>query len=239
MKGMILAAGRGTRLRPLTDNRPKALVQIGGRTLLEIAVDRLRASGVTELIVNIHHFADLIVDYLDRHRRFDMRIEISREETLLDTGGGLKQAAWFFLEDPARVDEPFVVHNVDVITTIDLNRMLRIHEARGADATLAVQRRTTSRYLAFDGDGQLRERYRVDSGKPPPEGLDLRAFAGIHVVSPRLLPRIQETGAFPIIDAYLSLAGRGAKIVGFGADEYEWRDVGTPESLRTAGDTAG
>jgi NDP-sugar pyrophosphorylase family protein len=231
MKGMIFAAGRGTRLGPLTGDRPKALVEIGGRTLLEIAIERLRTSGVTELIVNVHHFADMIVDYLERHGRFGMRVEISPEETLLDTGGGLKQAGWFFLEDPTRLDEPFIVHNVDVVSTIDLERMVRFHREFGADATLAVQQRTTSRYLVFDGDRRFRGRYHASDRTSRPEGLDVRAFAGIHVVSPRLLPRIQETGAFSIIDAYQSLVERGAKVLGFPADEYRWRDVGTPESL--------
>lgn len=230
MKGMILAAGRGTRLAPLTDDRPKALVEVGGRTLLEIAIERLRDAGVTELVVNVHYQADMIVDFLGR-RRFGMRIEVSREETLLETGGGLKHASWFFLEDRRRLDEPFFVHNVDVITTIDLRRMLRFHEERGADATLAVQERKTSRYLLFDAEHRFHGRY--DEAKTAGD-FALRAFAGIHVISPRILFRIEQTGAFPIIDAYVSLLKQGAKIVGFSADGYEWRDVGTPESLAAA-----
>src|SRR5690242_5199349 len=114
MKAMVLAAGLGTRLRPLTNDRPKALVEVGGRTMLEITLERLRAFGVNEVIVNVHHFAEKVVAYLDTRRNFGMRIEISREEVLLDTGGGLKNAAWFFLESAG--DEPFVVHNVDVIS---------------------------------------------------------------------------------------------------------------------------
>src|SRR6266446_3776352 len=124
MKAMILAAGLGTRLKPLTDTRPKALVELSGRTLLEITLTRLRTFGVTEVIVNVHHFADLVIDYLKSKNNFGMRIEISREEVLLDTGGGLKKAAWFFLEDSKRrhskrddynqIDEPLLLHNVDV-----------------------------------------------------------------------------------------------------------------------------
>ena len=117
MKAMVLAAGLGTRLRPLTDTRPKALVEIAGRTLLEITLERLRASGIDGAIINVHHFADMIVEYLKAKNNFGMHIEISREELLLDTGGGLKKAAWFFRDDA----EPFVLHNVDVITTIDLH----------------------------------------------------------------------------------------------------------------------
>ena len=136
MKAMVLAAGLGTRLRPLTNDLPKALVTVAGRTLLEIALSRLRFFGVNEVIVNVHHFADSIVDYLQANRNFGMRIEISREDVLLDTGGGLKKASWFFLEDGGRNDEPFLVHNVDVLSTIDLARMVQLsHRAQRARHT--------------------------------------------------------------------------------------------------------
>src|SRR5712664_4116727 len=158
MKAMVLAAGLGTRLRPLTDDRPKALVELSGRTLLEITLSRLRTFGVTEVIVNVHHFADQILAYLKSHNNFGMRIEISREEVLLDTGGGLKKAASFFLEDSNRLDEPFLLHNVDVISNIDLIRMLQFHTENQALATLAVQSRETSRPLLFDDHHQLRGR---------------------------------------------------------------------------------
>src|SRR5256885_6569933 len=149
MKAMILAAGLGTRLRPLTDSRPKALVEINGRTLLEITLTRLRAFGVNEVIINVHHFADMVVGYLKSHNNFGLRIEVSREDDLLlDTGGGLKKAAHFFVDDPN--DEPFLLHNVDVISTIDLERMLRAHNENHALATLAVQDRKSSRHLLFD-----------------------------------------------------------------------------------------
>src|SRR5208282_4237911 len=104
MKAMVLAAGMGTRLRPLTDHRPKALLEIGGRTLLEITLLRLRAYDVREVIINVHHFAGMILDFLKANDNFGMRIEVSREEVLLDTGGGLKKAGWFFLEDAERMD---------------------------------------------------------------------------------------------------------------------------------------
>jgi mannose-1-phosphate guanylyltransferase len=155
MKAMILAAGLGTRLKPLTDTRPKALVELSGRTLLEITLTRLRAFGITEVIINVHHFADQVTDYLKSRKNFGMRIEISREEVLLDTGGGLKKAAWFFLEDPKNLDEPFLLHNVDVISTIDLRAMLQFHTENHALATLAVQSRETSRKLLFNNDLQL------------------------------------------------------------------------------------
>src|SRR5467141_1756466 len=155
MKAMILAAGLGTRLRPLTNDRPKALVEVAGRTLLEITLARLRAFGVSEVIVNLHHIADMAVAYLKAHDNFGMRIEVSREELLLDTGGGLKKAAWFFLEDSGRADEPFLLHNVDVISTIDFAQMVQAHKANQALATLAVQKRESSRQLLFDEHQQL------------------------------------------------------------------------------------
>src|SRR5580700_9323314 len=129
MKAMILAAGLGTRLRPLTDDRPKALVEVGGRTLLEITLSRLRAFGVGEVIINVHHFADMIVDYLKANNNFGMRVEVSREDVLLDTGGGLKKAASFlkYSGGHSEKDSPFILHNVDVISTIDLERMRQLH----------------------------------------------------------------------------------------------------------------
>src|SRR5262249_29411836 len=143
MKAMVLAAGLGTRLRPLTDNRPKALVEISGRTLLDITLARLRSVGTHDVIINVHHFADMVVDFLQAHANYGMGIEISRQDVLLDTGGGLKKAASFFLKDSSSLDEPFLLHNVDVISTIDLNRMLRAHKEMEALATLAVQQRET------------------------------------------------------------------------------------------------
>ena len=157
MKAMILAAGLGTRLRPLTDTRPKALVEVAGRTLLEITLTRLRSFGIAEVIVNVHHFADMVADYLKAHDNFGMRIEISREDDLLlDTGGGLKKAGWFFLKESGEYpSEPFLLHNVDVISNIDFTRMLQFHNKQQALATLAVQSRESSRLLLFNEQGQL------------------------------------------------------------------------------------
>ncbi|OLC90329.1 MAG: hypothetical protein AUH86_23295 [Acidobacteria bacterium 13_1_40CM_4_58_4] len=204
MKAMILAAGLGTRLRPLTDTRPKALVEINGRTLLEITLSRLRSFGVSEVIINLHHFADMVIGYLKSKNNFGMHIEVSREDDLLlDTGGGLKKAAWFFLEDSSlahsgtqltkdsrqgtasavpkrpgvsrtlapeagglvrqanygtssrQMDEPFLLHNVDVISTIDFRRMVQFHNENHALATLALQTRDSSRLLFFNDQLQL------------------------------------------------------------------------------------
>ncbi|MFZ0142733.1 MAG: nucleotidyltransferase family protein [Candidatus Sulfotelmatobacter sp.] len=235
MKAMILAAGMGTRPRPLTDNRPKALVTVAGRTLLEITLSRLRTFDVREVIINVHHFADKVVDYLKANDNFGMRVEVSREEVLLDTGGGLKKAAHFFLDDPARLDEPFILHNVDVISTIDLQRMLQFHRERGALATLAVQERETSRYLLFNEQGALRGRgagrkREAGLGRPAAQ-VQALAFSGIHVISPRIFSHMTEDGAFSIVDCYLRLAALGEKIVAFSADEYYWRDLGRPENI--------
>lgn len=234
MKAMVLAAGLGTRLRPLTDSRPKALVEIGGRTLLEITLARLRSFGVTDIVVNAHHFADVLIDYLKTHSNFGLRVEVSRENVLLDTGGGLKNVAHFFLRDGS--GEPFLVHNVDVISTIDLARMVQFHKEQKALATLAVQQRETSRYLLFDEQLQLcgrrlREGDEVARACGTPQAL---AFCGIHVISPRFLPMLAEDGVFSIIAGYLRLASQGERIVAFRADEYYWRDLGKPENLRQA-----
>ncbi|HWR34298.1 MAG TPA: nucleotidyltransferase family protein [Clostridia bacterium] len=259
MKAMILAAGLGTRLRPLTNNRPKALVEVAGRTLLEITLSRLRSFGVRDVIINVHHFADLVIDYLKAHDNFGMNIAISCEDVLLDTGGGLKKAAHFFLcnflEDAS--GEPFILHNVDVISTIDLRRMLQFHTERQALATLAVQDRVTSRYLLFDKELHLCGRRAGRDGapeivrEPTSDGhptlstaqsgsaplmqrLHALAFSGIHVISPRLLRMLTEEGVFPIIPTYLRLAAAGEKILAFRADEYYWRDLGKPEQLEQA-----
>jgi NDP-sugar pyrophosphorylase family protein len=240
MKAMVLAAGLGTRLRPLTNDRPKALVEVGGRTLLEITLARLREFGVREVIVNVHHFADTVVDYLKVNNSFGLRVEISREDELLDTGGGLKKAAWFFQEGSAGCDEPFVLHNVDVISTIDLDRMAQFHRLHKALATLAVQQRKTSRYLLFDDRVQLCGKQSGPDGVPELvrncQQVQALAFAGVHVISPRIFDQMTEHGAFSIIATYLRLSAQGETIAGFAADEYDWRDLGRPESIAKAED---
>lgn len=238
MRAMVLAAGLGTRLRPLTNDRPKALVEIGGRTLLEITLARLASFGVRDVIVNVHHFADKVVEYLRANRNFGLHVEISREDDLLlDTGGGLKKAAWFFLQDPARLNEAFLLHNVDVVSSIDLARLLKFHNEGGALATLAVQERESARQLLFTADGELAGRW-INGRDPefarPTPNLRAFAFSGIHAISPRLLPKITEEGVFSIIESYLRLAGEGEKILAFRADEYYWRDMGRIEDLQSA-----
>ncbi|MBZ5648907.1 MAG: nucleotidyltransferase family protein [Acidobacteriia bacterium] len=238
MKAMVLAAGLGTRLRPFTDDRPKALVEVAGRTLLEITLTRLRTFGIREVIVNVHHFADMVLEYLKTHDNFGMRIEVSREDVLLDTGGGLKKAGYFFLEDSSRPEEPFLLHNVDVISTIDLRRMAQFHTDNQALATLAVQDRQTSRYLLFDQQLQLCGRRSGRDGETElvrsSSQTQALAFGGIHVISPRFIRMMAEEGIFSIITPYLRLAGLDERIVGFRSDEYYWRDLGRPDDLKQA-----
>ena len=236
MKAMILAAGLGTRLRPITNDRPKALVEVGGRTLLEITLTRLQAFGIRNVIINVHHFADMVVDYLKAHANFGMQIELSREDILLDTGGGLKRAGWFFLQDPGR-DEPFILHNVDVVSDIDIGRVMEAHVAAQALATLAVQPRQTSRKLLFDDQLQLCGRRISHPGNEkdelvrPSTHLGAFGFTGIHVISPRIFEKMTEQGVFSIVDVYLRLAGEGERIIAFRADEYSWRDLGKLENI--------
>jgi NDP-sugar pyrophosphorylase family protein len=238
MKAMILAAGLGTRLRPLTDDRPKALVEIDGRTLLEITLSRLRTFGIREVIINVYHFADTILEYLKTNANFGMRVEVSREDTLLDTGGGLKKAAHFFTADTGSLESPFIVHNVDVMSTIDLRRMVQFHTEHHALATLAVQDRETSRYLLFDEQLQLCGR-RVGLDQKgevvgSPQRMEALAFSGIHVISPRIFGMMKEEGTFSIITSYLRLAACKEQILAFRADEFYWRDLGKPKDLEQA-----
>ena len=247
MKAMILAAGLGTRLRPLTNDRPKALVTIAGRTLLEISLTRLRSFGVREVIVNAHHFAGQIADYVEANKNFGIRIEVSREDTLLNTGGGLKKAAWFFLEPGADSAQPFLVHNVDVLSSIDLAAMLRFHAEHNALATIAVQDRDASRYLLFDDQNHLcgprggslpkaaaLKAAESITGRDSAGPIRPLAFCGIHVISPGIFPMLREEGAFSIVDAYLRLAAEGETILGLRADGAYWRDLGRPENLAAA-----
>ena len=238
MRAMVLAAGLGTRLRPLTEEKPKALVEVGGRTLLEITLTRLKEFGIREVIVNVHHFAEAVVEYLAEKRNFGMRVEISREDVLLDTGGGLKKAGWFFLEKGAHGEEPFLLHNVDVISTIDFGAMVEAHEKRGALATLAVRKRETSRYLLFDAQGELCGRRMVKQQKDEMvrkvDAVEALGFTGVHVISPRMLRLMREDGVFSIIDLYLRLTGEGEMIAGLRADGYYWRDLGKLEQVKAA-----
>ena len=235
MDGMILAAGLGTRLRPLTDETPKALITVGGVPMLERVARRLIDAGVDRLIVNVHHHADQVVDFIEARDGFGVDVRISREEDRpLETGGGLLQAREHFREDG-----PFLLHNVDVICDADLGAMVGAHEAEGALATLAVQRRDASRFLRFDEAGlQARVDTRPgggeDTARPVRGETADRAFAGIHVVSPAIFDRFTERGAFSILEPYLRLSGEGHRIAPYDITGALWLEVGDPERLEAA-----
>jgi NDP-sugar pyrophosphorylase family protein len=236
MRAMVLAAGLGTRLRPLTDNQPKALVELCGHTLLEIALRRLHAAGVREVVVNAHYRAEMIADYIAAHSDFDTHVEVLHETDLLDTGGGLKNASAFFLRSTHYPDEPFILHNVDVISTIDLYQMIRFHREQNALATLAVQHRPSTRSLLFDDNGKLCGRASSSGGNTELtiDGRQPLAFSGIHLISPVIFSLLTEHGAFSIIDAYVRLAAQGEKIVAYRDDQSYWRDLGRPQDIEQA-----
>jgi NDP-sugar pyrophosphorylase family protein len=229
MKAMIFAAGLGTRLRPLTDRIPKALVKYRGKTLLEQSVLHLKENGVTSLIVNVHHHARQIIDFLKGHDNFGMEIAISDEsDMLLDTGGGLKKASWFF---PG--DEPFIVRNVDVISDLDLENPLICHVTNRALATLVVRERETSRYLLYGAGNELCGWENRSTGewiiRRDQQGeLSAGAFSGIQVLSPAIFPLISEDGKFPVMELYLRLAA-DHRIIVFLDKDSSWLDAGKKE----------
>lgn len=232
---MLLAAGLGSRLRPLTLHTPKALVPVGGVAMLERVARRLIAAGADRLIINTHHLGEQIETYVAERGGWGVEVRFSPErEALLDTGGGLLAAAPLF-----RGEQPTFLHNADILTDLPLGELYAAHLAAGDPlATLATMQRSSARALLFDDAGLLG---RVDRGK----GIDLRvrracgevrelAFAGVHVISPRLFDRIAERGVFSILDPYLRLAGEGERILPFAVDGAEWLDIGKPEQLERA-----
>lgn len=223
---MILAAGLGTRLRPLTDDRPKALVTVEGHTLLELAICRLAAAGVGHVVVNVHHFADMMEDYIASHS-WPCRISVSDERVqLLDTGGALRHAAPLF---DGRND--VLVHNVDVLSDIDLHALATQHRREGNLATLCVSRRTTKRLLAFDAAGCLVGRW--DSQGIA--GCEALAFSGISIVNPHLFDLLpDDRHPYPIIDEYINLVAHGERIAAFLHSPDHWMDVGKPDTLKLA-----
>lgn len=247
MDGMILAAGLGTRLLPLTRDTPKALVEIGGVTLLERTLGRLVQAGCDRVVINVHHHAELVSGFLAERCGGEAtgclgspylwsgaEVFVSHEaEVALETGGGLKRARSMF-----RGDRTILVHNVDVLSTIDLAPLAREHEASGALATLAVNRRPASRHLVFDESGlcgRIDTRTGIEEWARAPSGLQWRAgFTGIHALSPAILEELSEEGAFSIVRSYLRLAAAGARIEPFDVSGDRWMDVGTPERLDTA-----
>lgn len=229
-KAMIFAAGLGTRLRPYTNDRPKAMVEIQGKPLLEIIICRLREFGYREIIVNVHHYSKMIVDFLAAKKNFGIEITVSDEtEQVLETGGGLKKACWFF------DDAPFLVHNVDILTNLDYDKLLEFHKNNNAIATLATRNRPTSRYLLFDDENVLSGWKNIKTGEVRmSRGQEAEthplAFSGIHIIEPKLLQMFTRDGKFSIIDTYLEVA-KTETLVGFDHTSGLWLDVGKPDAL--------
>lgn len=230
---MIFAAGLGTRLQPITKNKPKALVKVNGISLLEIVISKIIQVGITEIIINVHHFAQQVIDFVNENDKFGIDICFSDETAqLLDTGGGLKKASWFL-----NGDEAFLVYNVDILSNIDLKAFIIQHKKNQALATLAVRNRKTSRYLLFDEDFILGGWENVKTGerkiardKP---GLNPFAFSGIHIIEPAIFNLINEIGRFSIIDVYLKLA-KEHRILGYDHSHTQWLDLGRIENLKEA-----
>ena len=237
-QAMIFAAGLGTRLRPLTDTMPKALVRVGGEPLLHRVIMNLKKAGFERIVINVHHFAGQIVDYLKTNDNFGLDIRISDEsDALLDTGGGILKAR-HLLEG----DEPFLVHNADILTDLNLAEMIAYHKANGADVTLLAKQRSTQRYLVFGENNQMVGWTNIATGEVKPADLvvkqenSLSAFGGVHVISPRIfdsLARFATEPKFSIMQYYIA-AGRDINIAGYNPDGYNWFDIGKIETLQKA-----
>jgi NDP-sugar pyrophosphorylase family protein len=235
MQAMLFSAGLGTRLRPLTENLPKALIPVAGKPLLQWNIEKLRDAGCSRIIVNVHHFPEKIRDFLLANRNFGVDISISDEsEEILDTGGGLLKAAPYF-----NPEEIIIAHNVDVISNADLKALINYHTENEAMATLVVRDRSTQRYLLFDNRMALQGWANKASGEArlirdiDPVTLKYLAFSGIHVINPGLIPLIKQTGKFSVIETYLSLASV-YNILGFEDHSTLWMDVGKHEQLQIA-----
>lgn len=240
MKGMIFAAGLGTRLKPWTDNHPKALVEINGTPILGLVIKRMIDSGITRIVINVHHFAEQIEDYLLQNNNFGIDISLSDErDQLLDTGGGIVKAAPLL-----QGTEPILIHNADVMSDFDIQEMVRAHVSSGSSATLLCSNRTSTRMLYFDGANRLCGWENKNTGETRPYGFRPGqttrplAFGGVHIISPKILCDIVEfgrdRGAFSIIPFYIS-ASSSTKIVSFEPKSpCRWFDVGRPASLELA-----
>lgn len=239
MKAMIFAAGLGTRLRPLTDSLPKALVPVAGKPMLEHVILRLKEAGCTDVTINIHHFGQQIIDFIRARQSFGITVHISDERgELLDTGGGIRQARPYL-----DGNEPFLVHNADILTDLDLRAFYQHHVQNQAEATLLVAQRATSRYLLFDQEMALKGWINKSTGETRPQGFVPRsdwhqeyAFGGVHVLSPalfRYMESDQWEGKFSIIPFYLSICHE-TKIQGYAASHIQWFDIGKPETLAKA-----
>ena len=226
MKAMILAAGLGTRLKPFTDSHPKALYVAEGKTLLEHAITHLRSAGVEDIILNVHHFADQIIEFIHLHNNFGLKISVSDETgELLETGGGVKKAAWFFENCDGAI-----IRNVDILSDLDIAGMAKHYMNSGALATLAVRNRETSRYFLFNEQMHLCGWENKKTGEQrwsrKTEHCKAFAFSGIQILNPLIFPMITEEGKFSLTDLYLRLAKTNT-ITGYPETGHLWRDIGT------------
>ena len=233
MKAMLFAAGLGTRLKPFTDHKPKALAEVNGKTLLELNIQYLQRFGIKDVIINVHHFADMIEETIDANNCWGSNITISDERSVvLETGGGMLQAAPYFAGEAA-----FVVMNVDILTNLDLQRLIDQHTNNNGQATLAVMKRNSSRQLLFDGSMTLCGWQNISTGQErmarTSDTLQPFAFSGIQVVSPEIWEGSPFSGKFSLIDLYLHKAQAGT-IKGFDHSGNILIDVGKPESIAQA-----
>jgi len=234
MKAFILAAGLGTRLKPLTDNRPKALVEIKGVPLLEIVIKRLIKFGFDEIIINVHHFSTQIIDFLKEKNNYGINISISDEcDLLLDTGGGLKKVSWFFSDK-----SPSLIHNVDILTNLDLTFLYNSHLKNNSVATLAVQNRKSSRYFLFDDDKNLCGWRNSKTGeeiitREYTGKLIPLAFSGIHIIDSRIFNFMPDDKVFSIVKLYLDIA-KEQRITYFDHTGSQFIDLGRKENLSEA-----
>lgn len=234
MKAMILAAGFGTRLKPFTDKHPKALAPVNGKSLLQRNIEYLLRYGYDEIIVNVHHFADQIIDAVTSNNGWGAKISFSDEtDAILETGGGLKRAAHFFEYS----NETFVLMNVDILTDLDLHAMRKTHQEKKPLATLAVRNRETSRYLLFNEENELVGWRNASTNEEKiarvADNYHPKAFSGVHLIEPKLLKLITQEGKFSMIDVYLNLAKEHI-IRGFDHSDSKMIDVGKPESIEKA-----
>ena len=232
MKAMILAAGLGTRFKPWTDQHPKALAPVNGKSLLERNLRYLQSFGIQDVLINVHHFSEQILRALDENKSWGSFVTISDEsDAVLETGGGLKKAAAWFN------DGPFIVMNADILTDMDLSAMIRFHSEKNPLATLAVTGRKTSRNFLFDSDNRLCGWRNQQSGEEklslPKKDLVEKAFSGIHILSPEIFPLMKFSGKFSIVDVYLDLAASHL-ILGYDHSGSKLVDVGKPDSIQIA-----
>lgn len=233
MKAMIMAAGLGTRLKPFTDKHPKALAVVNGKTLLQRNIEYLSSLGIKDVIVNVHHFADQIIDQLKKNNDFGSNITISDEtDQVLETGGGLMKAKDFFNDN-----QPFVLLNVDILTDMDINKMIGQHSLSKALSTLCVSQRRTSRYFLFDEADNLCGWRNVNTNLEtivrPASAYFEKAFWGIHIISPRIFDLVKREGKFSIVDAYMDLC-KTDLIKAYDDEGSNFIDVGKPESIALA-----